>query len=134
MSSEKEKELGKRDGSLALTVGANKGQLQDGDTPAEPVKSGQCVLVDPAVEEMNEEKGVQVDEESLPGDFIDEIDLPADEKFPADSVLLCVEGCLNGISVIFLIDSGASECFVGKTFAEENGLKLTKTKEKLKYT
>ena len=38
---------------------------------------------------------------------------------------------MNGISVIFLIDSGASECFVGKTFAEKNGLKLTKTKEKL---
>ena len=38
---------------------------------------------------------------------------------------------MNGISVIFLIDSGASECFVGKTFVEKNGIKLTKTKEKL---
>ena len=47
------------------------------------------------------------------------------------TVLLCVSGCLNGISVIFLIDSGASECFVGKTFTEQNGLKATKTKENL---
>ena len=32
----------------------------------------------------------------------------------------------------FLIDSGASECFVDTAFVERNGLKLTKTKEKLK--
>ena len=39
---------------------------------------------------------------------------------------------MNGFFVKFLIDRGASECFVNTTFAEKNGLKLTKTKEKLK--
>ena len=131
MSSEKEKELGKRDGSLALTVGANEGQLQDGDAPAGPVKSGQSVLVETAIEEMNEEKGVQVDEDSLPGDFIDEVDLSADEEVPTDSVLLCILGELNGLAVTFLIDSGASECFLSTTFVEKNKIKTRKSKEKL---
>ena len=50
----------------------------------------------------------------------------------AGTVLLCVSRSLNGFSVKFLIDSGASECFVDTAFAEKNGLKLTKTKEELK--
>ena len=74
---------------------------------------------------------MQVDEDSLPGFPLGEFDMSVDENIPTDSVLLCIEGYLNGISVISLVDSGASECFVGKTFAEKNGLKLTKTKEKL---
>ena len=79
--------------------------------------------------EKNEKNGVAIQgiEDSDPG--------PQKEKeIPTDrvgTVLLCVSGCLNGISVIFLIDSGASECFMGKTFAEQNELKVTKTKEKL---
>ena len=106
-------------------------QEKDGGAPAEPAESGQKELVEAAVEEKLADASVQVDEDSLPGDVLLEPDLSVDENFPADSVLLCVEGCLNGIAVIFLVDSGASECFVGKTFAEKNGLKLTKTKEKL---
>ena len=39
---------------------------------------------------------------------------------------------MNGFSVTFLIDNGANECFVGTTFAEKNGLEMTKTKEKFK--
>ena len=50
----------------------------------------------------------------------------------AGTVLLSVFGSLNWITVKFLLDSGASECFVDKVFAKRNGLKLTKTKEKLK--
>ena len=68
-------------------------------------------------------------EESTSGSQV--VDVPVEEADTPGTILLCVSGCLNGISVIFLIDSGASECFVGKTFAEKNGLKLTKTKEKL---
>ena len=49
-----------------------------------------------------------------------------------DTILLCVFGCLNGCPIKFLIDSGARECFVDIAFTEKNGLKLTKTKEKLK--
>ena len=130
LSYEKEK-LGKRDGTLMLTVGVDAVQEKDGDTPAGPAESGQQELVETAVEEKLADASVQVDEDSLPGLVMDEPGLSTDENFPVDSVLLCVEGCLNGISVVFLIDSGASECFVGKAFAEENGLKLTKTKEKL---
>ena len=88
------------------------------------------MLVDTAVEEMNE-KGVQVDEDSLPGDFIEEIDLSAEEDVPADSVLLCILGELNGLAVTFLIDSGASECFLSTAFVEKNKIKTKKTKEKL---
>ena len=127
-----ETQFGKRDGTLTLTVGVNAYPGKDGDTPADPAKSGQTKLGDAAVEETTcVDAGVQVEEDSLPGFKMNESDLSADENFPADTVLLCVEGCLNGISVVFLIDSGASECFVGKTFAEKSGLKMTKTKEKL---
>ena len=125
----KETQFGKRDGTLTLTVGVNAYPGKDGDAPADPAKSGQTKLGDAAVEETTcVDAGVQVEEDSLPGFKMNESDLSADENFPADSVLLCVEGCLNGIAVVFLIDSGASECFVGKTFAEKNGLKVTKTK------
>ena len=125
----KEEKLGKRDGTLTLTVGINAGQEKDGDAPARPAKSRKKELVETAVEEKLADASVQVDEDSLLGDVLLEPDLSADENFPADSVLLCVEGCLNGIAVIFLIDSGASECFVSKTFAEKNGLKLQKQKK-----
>ena len=36
----KEEKLGKRDGTLMLTVGVNAGQGKDGDAPAEPAESG----------------------------------------------------------------------------------------------
>ena len=73
---------------------------------------------------------VQVDEDSLLGFQLREFDLSVDEDIPTNSVLLCIEGYLNGVPVVFLVDSGASKCFVGKTFAETNKSKLTKTKEK----
>ena len=75
--------------------------------------------------------GVQVDEDSLPGLIMNESDLFVDEDILANSVLLCILGELNGIEVTFLIDSGASECFLSTTFVEKNKIKTRKIKEKL---
>ena len=47
---------------------------------------------------------------------MDESDLSVDEDIPTDNVLLCILGELNGIEVTFLIDSGASECFLTTAF------------------
>ena len=44
------------------------------------------------------------------------------------TILLFVSRSLNGFPVKFLIDSGASECFVHIAFAEKKGLKLINTK------
>ena len=74
--------------------------------------------------------GVQVDEDSLPCLAMDESNLSVDEDIPVDSVLLCILGELNGIEVTFLIDSGASECFLSTAFVEKNKIKTRKTKEK----
>ena len=52
------KELGKRDGSLTLTVGVNKRQEKDGGTPAEPAQSGVKLLVDTAVDGILVDTGV----------------------------------------------------------------------------
>ena len=54
-----------------------------------------------------------------------------DEDVSTDSVLLCILGELNVIEVTFLIDSGASECFLSTAFVEKNNIKTRKTKEKL---
>ena len=75
--------------------------------------------------------GVQVDEDSLPSLEMNESDLFVDEESSANSVLLCILGELNGIEVTFLIDSGASECFLSTVFVEKNKIKTRKTKEKL---
>ena len=80
----KEEKLGKRDGTLMLTVGVNAVQGKDGDASAEPAESGQNELVEAAVEEKLADASVQVDEDSLPGDVLLEPDLSADENFPAD--------------------------------------------------
>ena len=48
------------------------------------------------------------------------------------SVLLCILGKVEGIEVTFLIDSGASECFLSTTFVKQNKLKTAKAKEKLR--
>ena len=53
------------------------------------------------------------------------------KRSPTDSALLCILGELNGIEVTFLIDSGASECFLSTAFVERNKIKTRKTKEKL---
>ena len=76
--------------------------------------------------------GIQVDEDTLPVPQTNELVLPADEIESASSVLLCIAGVLNGIDVIFLIDSGASEWFLSTGFVEKNKMKTSKTKEKLK--
>ena len=65
-----EEKLGKRDGTLTLTVGVNAVQGKDGDAPAEPTKSGQNELVEAAIEEKLADASVQVDEDSLPGDVL----------------------------------------------------------------
>ena len=41
-------------------------------------------------------------------------------------------GCLNGFPVKFLIDSGATNCFVSTGFVENKELELNKRKEKVK--
>ena len=56
----------------------------------------------------------------------------ADEEIPAGCILLSIEGFLNGFPVKFLIDSGATDCFVSTAFVEEKELGLNKRKEKVK--
>ena len=63
---------------------------------------------------------MQVDEDSLASFKMNESDLSADKESPADSVLLCILGEVNGIEVTFLIDSSASECFLSTAFVEKN--------------
>ena len=46
----------------------------------------------------------------------------ADDKEAADVVLLCIKGQVNDHVVTFLIDSGASECFISTEFVAENEL------------
>ena len=58
--------------------------------------------------------------------------LAADEKIPADCTLLSIEGVLNGFPVKFLVDSGATDCFVSTAFVEEKELDQNKRKEKIK--
>ena len=56
----------------------------------------------------------------------------AGEIETAEDVLLCVAGFLKWFPVTFLVDSGATDCFVSATFAEEKGLLLNKKKGKVK--
>ena len=51
---------------------------------------------------------------------------PADEEIPAECILLCIEGFSSGFLVKFLIDSGATDCFVSTAFVEGKGLDLNK--------
>ena len=62
----------------------------------------------------------QVDEDTLPVPQTNEFVLLADEIETIGSVLLRIAGGLNGIEVNFLIDSGASECFLSTRFVEKN--------------
>ena len=61
-----------------------------------------------------------------------DVGLSGDEIDPLGSVLLCILGKVNGIEVTFLIDSGASECFLSTTFVKKNKMKTVKAKEKLR--
>ena len=70
-------------------------------------------------------------EDSAPEPLENEKNEPADEIEAVGVVLLSVSRFLNGFSVTFLIDSGASECFVDTAFIETNGIKTVKRKEKL---
>ena len=75
--------------------------------------------------------GPQGGEDSVPRPQGDSEEL-VDESEATSVVLLCLSGTLEGHFVTFLIDSGASECFVSTDFVDEHGLRKTKTKEKLK--
>ena len=55
-----------------------------------------------------------------------------DDASKYTSVLLCVENRVNGIQVRFLIDSGASECFISEILVEDNDMPWCKSWEKLK--
>ena len=57
---------------------------------------------------------------------------PAVEEIPAECILLCIEGFFNGFPVKFLIDSGATDCFVSTAFVEAKELVLNKRKDKVK--
>ena len=61
---------------------------------------------------------MQVTEDSVPVPPMNETD-SAGEIQTAASVLLCLARFLNGFPVKFLVDSGATDCFVRATFAEE---------------
>ena len=47
-------------------------------------------------------------------------------------VLLSVDGQVSDIPLRFLIDSGASECFISQSVVEANGLLVSKSPERLK--
>ena len=79
-----------------------------------------------------EEKGMQVVEDSQSVPLTNDVGLSRDEIDSPGSVLLCILGKVNGIEVTFLIDSGASECFLSTTFVEKHELKTAKAKEKLR--
>ena len=131
MPAQKEK-TGKREHSLGTRIDPNgeerdagKRAAVDEDSALQMVKS----IVD-TVQQKNELAGQQKDEDSTSGPQV-EVNL-ADEIEAAQIVLLCISGTLEGIPVKYLIDSGASDCFVSTEFVAAHGLKATKTKEKLK--
>ena len=57
---------------------------------------------------------------------------PQDALDDTGTVLLCIVGQLDGIPVTFLIDSGATECFVSTRVVRDHNMKICKKKEKLK--
>ena len=79
-----------------------------------------------------EEKGMQVVEGSQSGPLTNDVGLSGGEIDSPGNVLLCILGKVEGIEVTFLIDSGASECFLSTTFVEQNKLKTANEKEKLR--
>ena len=79
----------------------------------------------------NNVAGQQGNEDSTSGPQNLEVNL-ADETEAAQIILLCISGTLEGFPMKFLVDSGASDCFVSTEFVREHGLKTVKTKEKVK--
>ena len=131
---------GKRGKSLTLTVGASKATDRDGDTDtlAMGLKTASeepalHLAEKPVVEAKMKKNGVRIQEieDSSLEPLEKEKNELADEIEVARVVLLSISGFLNGFSVKFLIDSGASECFVDMAFTEKNGIKTVKRKEKL---
>ena len=58
--------------------------------------------------------------------------IPVDEEILAECILLCIEEFFNGFTIKFLIDSGATGCFVNVAIIEDKGLVLNKRKDKVK--
>ena len=130
-----EKATGKRGKSLTLAIGVGETTNDDGDLDAGqpiPEQPGQTLLEVAAAGGAIVDTSIHVDEDTLPVPQTNEIFLPADETETASKVLLCIVGVLNGIDVTFLIDSGATECFLSTMLVENNTMKISKTKEKLK--
>ena len=75
--------------------------------------------------------GVQVTEDTEPIEKKYENE-SVDEEIPAECILLSIEGVFNGFPVKFLIDSGATDCFVSTMFVEDKGLVLNKRNDKVK--
>ena len=134
----KKETTGKRGKSLTLTVGASESTEKDGDTDdlavgpmtanSELVLQQSREIAVEALVDADDGVAIQGAENSTPGPQSE--DMPTDE---VGTVLLSISGSFNGFAVKVLIDSGASECFVGTSFAEKNGLNMTKTKGNSKY-
>ena len=127
-----EKKAGKREKSLGDGIDSDEEMKDAGKRAAESEDSALQVVkstVD-TVPQKNIVAGQQRNEDSTSGPQA-EVNL-TDEIEAAQVVLLCISGTLEGIPVKYLIDSGASDCFVSTDFVAENGLKTTKSKEKLK--
>ena len=128
---------GKREQSLDGAVTSNEAISTDGAQKA-AVKQGSGQVGQLSTEATADEKqkkkpvdsGELVSEDTKPVKETNESD-PADEEIPADCILLCIEGFLNGFPVKFLIDSGATDCFVSIAFVKERELDLNKRKEKV---
>ena len=128
MPAEEEK-AGKREQSLGNGIApdekmkdARKRAAVDEDSALQEAKS----TVD-TVPQKNLVAGQQKNEDSTSGPQA-EVNL-ADEIEVAQIVLLCISGTLEGIPVKYLIDSGASDCFVSTNFVAKHGLKTTKQKK-----
>ena len=130
------KTCGKRDKSLGVTVALNEATRTDGGQKAavqqESEEVGQ-LSTEAAAEQKDKKKPVDsgklVSEEQEPVRKTDE-DSTADEIIPAECILLSIEGFLNGFPVRFLIDSGATDCFVSTAFVEEKELGMNKRKKR----
>ena len=121
-----------------LTVGANEAEKEDGEQKSAVQRDseyvGQLLTEAATVEKQKKEPvdtGVQVTEETEPVVKMYENE-SADEEIPAECILLSIEGVFNGFPVKFLIDSGATDCFVSTAFVEDKGLALNKRKDKVK--
>ena len=121
-----------------MTVVPNEATNIDGGTKAavqqESGQVGQLSTEAAAAEKKKKEpvdSGELVSEDTGPEKEKDE-GVTADEQIPAGCKLLSIEGFLNGFPVKFLIDSGATDCFVSTTFVEERKLDLNKRQEKVK--